>query len=382
MTTPRLYADYNATAPLRPEARAAMLAALDVVGNPSSVHGEGRRAKAQLETAREAIGATVGARPGDVVFTSGATEALHLAMDASAAHAQSLIVFAGEHSAVDDYAAIAFETVFRLDATASGLVDLDHLGELLAVAPAPALVAVMMANNETGAVQPIGEVSALVRAHGGHLLVDAAQALGRLPIDMAALGATYLVASSHKLGGPPGAGCLVLASGAPFMPVRFGGGQERGRRPGTENTPAIAGFGAGVAQAAAALGGGEAARLGALRDRFERELLSIAPEAIIFAEAAPRLPNTSLFAIPGWTAERALIALDLQGVAVSSGAACSSGKVRMSHVLAAMGVAPDLAACALRVSFGWASQGTDIERLILALAKAARLRTGAKGARS
>jgi cysteine desulfurase len=228
---------------------------------------------------------------------------------------------------------------------------------LLAGAPKPALVCIQLANNETGVVQPIASIAALVRTHGGLLLVDAAQAFGRISVDIADLDATYLVVSSHKIGGPPGAGALILAPGAPFTIKRFGGGQERGRRPGTENGAAIAGFGAAIAAATGALEE-EAGRLGLLRDRFEAGLPR---ESVKFGAGAQRVPNTSNFALPGIAAETAVIAMDLEGAAISSGAACSSGKVRSSRVLAAMGVAPELAKSALRVSFGWNSSETDVD---------------------
>jgi cysteine desulfurase len=244
------------------------------------------------------------------------------------------------------------------------LIDLDVLEALLVAAPKPVLVAVQLANNETGVIQPIARIAALCRNHGASLLVDAAQACGRIPVSIAVLDATYLVVSSHKLGGPPGAGALVLAPGAAFAIHRFGGGQERGRRPGTENGAAIVGFAVAVEWALQDLGA-EAKRVAALRDRFEAALPS---GAVVFGAGAPRLPNTSNFALAGLNAETAVIAMDLEGVAVSSGAACSSGKVRSSRVLAAMGVAPDLAKGALRVSFGHESKESDVDEALNALA--------------
>jgi cysteine desulfurase len=251
------------------------------------------------------------------------------------------------------------------------LIDLDALAALLAEAPQPALVAVQLANNETGVIQPIAQIAARCREHGALLLVDAAQAFGRIPVSLTDLDATYLVISSHKLGGPAGAGALVLAPGAPFVTTRFGGGQERGRRPGTENGPALVGFAVAVEWALRDREA-EAKRVGALRDRFEAGLPR---DAVIFGAGAPRLPNTSNFALPGLTAETAVIAMDLEGVAVSSGAACSSGKVRSSRVLAAMGVAPELARAALRVSFGHESKDSDVEECLRALNKIAARRS-------
>lgn len=369
MTNAPIYCDYNAGAPVRAEAAVAMSRALAGGGNPSSVHAFGRRARALIEDAREQVATAVGARPENVVFTSGATEALHLALDCSGA--AEIILSAVEHDA-------AYEHATRTRAAriakvgVDGLIDLDALSRLLAEASKPALVALQLANNETGIVQPVAKAAAICREHGAVLLVDAAQALGRIAVDIGELDATYLVLSSHKIGGPPGAGALVLAPGAPFVTPRFGGGQERGRRPGTENMPAIVGFGVAAAWAIRELAD-EASRLKAIRDRFESKLPA---DAVVFGANASRLPNTCNFALPGIAAETAVIALDLEGVAISSGAACSSGKVRSSRVLAAMGVDPALAKAALRVSFGHESQEGDVDVVLAALAKTtARRRT-------
>lgn len=361
-----VYCDYNAGAPIRPEAAAALSRALADGGNASSVHALGRRAKSHLESARDAVAAACGARAQDVVFTSGATEALHLAIDGArrAAPDLRLIVSAIEHDAVAE-AATLWPGAETAPVTPAGIVDLAALEARLAQG-GPALVAVMLVNNETGAIQPIAEIARRVHAAGGVLLVDAAQALGRLPVDAQRLGADALALSSHKAGGPPGAGALALSPGFPFAPPRQGGGQERGFRPGTENAPAIAGFGAACAAAVADLAA-ETARLAALRDRFETGLARLAPEAAIFAKDAPRAPNVTLAAIPGHPAETALIALDLAGVAASSGSACSSGKVRASRVLTAMGIPPALARCALRFSFGWASTEADVAAALAAV---------------
>lgn len=374
-----IYLDHNAAAPLRPTALEAMLAAAQAGGNPSSVHAAGRRAKAVLEQAREQVARAVGARAENLVFTSGATEALHLAMQAPLGAAGRLILADIEHVAVDGFASLAFSEVAGLGVRADGVIDLAQLEALLAESAEPALVALQLANNETGAVQPISEAARLVRAAGGLLLVDAAQALGRMPVDLGALGAHYLVVSSHKIGGPAGAGALALAPGAPYIADRRGGGQERGRRPGTENVPAIAGFGAAAAASLAALAE-EPARLAGLRDGFEAGLRARFADAVVFAAQAPRLPNTTLFALPGLAAETAVIALDLEGVAVSSGAACSSGKVGESRVLAAMGVEPALARCALRISFGWDSQEEHVGAALDALARVLARSTQWKGA--
>jgi cysteine desulfurase len=373
-----IYCDHNAGAPVRPEAGEALARALALGGNPSSVHGAGRAAKAVMEDARERVAGAVGASAENVVFTSGATEALHLALAAVQASgaAQRLIISAIEHDAMNEQASLVWPDVDVAPVGADGLVDIAALKKLLASDARPALVAVMLANNETGAIQPIGKVAACVREAGGLLLVDGAQAIGRMGVDIADLDASYLVLSSHKAGGPQGAGALVLAPGAPFATTRRGGGQERGRRPGTENVPAIAGFAAAVECAVRDLDS-EAVRLAALRDRFERGLPG---DAVIFAKDAPRLPNTSLFALPGMSAETAVIALDLDGLCVSSGAACSSGKVRPSRVLSAMGVAVDVSKRALRVSFGWSSREADVDAALAAIGKVFVRRRALEGA--
>lgn len=372
MTKSPVYCDYNAGAPIRAEAAVAMSRALAAGGNASSVHSVGRRMRAMIEDARERIAGALDASAENVVFTSGATEALHLVL--TSAGAQSLIVSAVEHDAVFEHAGRALKADRIAPVDANGLLDLAALAALLAAAPKPALVAVQLANNETGVIQPIAKVAALCREHGALPLVDAAQAFGRIPVSVADLDATYLVASSHKLGGPPGAGALVLAPGAPFVTTRFGGGQERGRRPGTENGAALVGFATAVEWALKDRDA-EAARVAAMRDRFEAALPK---DAVVFGAGAPRLPNTSNFALPGLNAETAVIAMDLEGVAISSGAACSSGKVRSSRVLSAMSVAPDVAKAALRVSFGHESKDSDVDEALNALSKiSARRRHGA-----
>lgn len=363
MTRAPVYCDYNAGAPVRAEAAVAVARALGAGGNPSSVHGFGRRARALIEDAREKLASALDAQVENVVFTSGATEALHLAL--TSAGAASLIVSAVEHDAVFEHAGRALKAERVAPVDTIGMIDLGALAALLAEAPKPALVALQLANNETGVIQPIAKAATLCREHGALLLVDAAQAFGRISVSIADLDASYLVVSSHKLGGPPGAGALVLAPGAPFTTTRFGGGQERGRRPGTENLAALAGFGVAVEHAMRDFAT-ENARAGTLRDRFEAGLPR---DAIVFGAGAPRLPNTSNFALPGLTAETAVIAMDLEGVAISSGAACSSGKVRSSRVLKAMGVAPEVAKAALRVSFGWSSAETDVDATLAALSK-------------
>lgn len=368
----RVYLDWNATAPLRPEARAAMAAALGLVGNPSSVHHEGRRARALVETAREQVASLVGAAPKQVSFTSGGTEANVLALSQWVAGQGSsrvcgrLLVSAIEHPSVLTGGRYAADSIQRIAVTPSGLVDFASLDRALEAASRDQivpLVSVMLANNETGIVQPIRPVADRVHAAGGVLHVDGVQAAGRMPCDIEALGADLLTLSAHKIGGPTGAGALVRRDASLHVsePLIRGGGQERGLRAGTENVPGIAGFGAAAAAAARDLTA-VATRLEGLRRRLEDEILAVTPRATIFGADADRVPNTTLFAAPGMKAETAVIAFDLEGVAVSSGAACSSGKVQPSHVLAAMGVAPDLARGAVRVSLGWDTNETDLNR--------------------
>lgn len=372
MMRPPLYADYNATVPLRAQALAAMQQALAVGGNPASVHASGRAAKAILEGAREALGAGLGCQARDIVFTSGATEALHLALDAAAAAAPARVfVSAMEHEAAFAYAKRTFPACENIPARADGMADLDYLAAHLADWKVDAngrpMIVLQAANNETGALQDLQRAANLTRECGGYLLVDAAQALGRsAPQDFMGFG-DWTVLSSHKVGGPVGAGALVLAPGAPEPHSRPGGGQESGRRAGTENIAAIAGFAAAVEAAYSAFDD-EHAHARALRDAFERVVCAAIPDAFVFAQAAPRLANTSCIALPGWRSETILIALDLAGACVSAGAACSSGKAGPSRTLLAMagapgGFDPSLAGGAIRASFGWASAPGDGERL-------------------
>jgi cysteine desulfurase len=361
------YCDYNANAPIRDEAMRAIALALSAGGNASSVHAAGRGARNRIENAREKLGELLRARPADIVFTSGATEALHLAVEA-ARRADPAITFIRSTIEHDALAELPCDAVFK--AGRDGRADLDHLDAVLTAAPGRKLVALMLANNETGVIQPVAEAGEIVRRHGGLLLVDAAQAFGRINVHAAALGADYLIVSSHKLGGPGGVGALVLGCDAPFASPRRGGGQERGRRSGTENVAGIAGF-AAAAQAACAALEPEAARLAALRDGFEAALKKAVPDAEVVAANSPRLPNTSLFALPGKNAETTVIALDLAGVCVSAGAACSSGKVRKSRVLEAMGFSDAIARSAIRASLGHDSQGADVDALLGAVVRVA-----------
>lgn len=369
--TERAYFDWNATAPLRQEARAAMSAALGLTGNASSVHSEGRAARKAIEQARVQVAALVGAEPKNVTFTSGATEANMLALTPALTAAPAtaprdrLFVSGVEHPSVRSGGRFPAGQVEVLKVDSDGIVDLDALRAALAEAERP-LVSVMLANNETGVIQPIADIAAIVHAADGILHVDAVQGAGRIDCDMAALGADLLSLSSHKLGGPQGAGALVRREGIHISePLIRGGGQERNLRAGTENVAAIAGFGA-AATAANAAQQADAVRMAALRDRFEAHLTCQTPGLVIFGRDVARLPNTLLFAVPGLKAETAIISFDLNGIAVSSGAACSSGKVQTSTVLAAMGVEPALAAGAVRVSLGWTTTEADIELLLTA----------------
>jgi cysteine desulfurase len=376
----RVYLDHNATTPLRSEARAAMVAALDMTGNASAVHGDGRAARRLIEEARASVATVVGGDPRCVTFTSGGSEAAatlltpdFVGRDGPAAGFARLIVSAVEHSCVLAGGRFVPDAVTVCPVDATGRVDLVALAGLLAGGEGRALVAVMAANNETGVIQPLAEVAALCRAHGAGLVVDAVQALGKLPLAIGELDCDALFVSAHKIGGPQGVGAIVAASEVvAFLPLVRGGGQEGRRRAGTENLPGIAGFGA----AAAAVGPVFAAdmqRIAALRDWLEGEIVTISGASRVVGLPAARLANTSLTVHPGLEGETAVIALDLAGVAVSTGSACASGKIAPSHVLAAMGVAATEARTALRVSLGWTTTREDVERFVAAFAAHVRM---------
>jgi cysteine desulfurase len=360
----RVYLDWNATTPLRPEAREAMAAAWDLQGNPSSVHAEGRQARSLVEAARAAISGAIGASPRNVVFTSGGTEANALALTpglrrTSGLPVQRLLISAIEHASVLAGGRFAIDAIGTIGVTGSGLLDLDQLRAALAGGP-PALVSVMLANNETGAVQPISEAAEIVHSAQGLLHVDAIQAFGKISIDINAMGADLVTLSGHKIGAPKGVGAVVLAESVLGLePLLRGGGQELGRRAGTENVAGIAGFGAAASAAMNSLQK-ESVRVESLRNRLESGLRQT-PGVIVFSHEAPRLPNTTLFTVPGMKAETAVIGFDLAGIAVSSGSACSSGKVQPSHVLEAMGFGPEIAQGAVRLSLGWSTSDADVD---------------------
>jgi len=365
------YLDWNATAPLRPEAAAAITAALAHCGNPSSVHRWGRAVRQMVERAREAVAALVGGDPEGVVFVSGGTEANHLALFGSGR--ERVLVSAVEHSSVLQ----AMPAAERIAVDANGIVDLTRLNQQLAADPRPALISVMLANNETGVIEPVAEIAAIAHRHGALFHCDAVQAAGKIPVDVAAIGADLVSLSAHKLGGPPGIGALIVRGMAELSPMIRGGGQERGRRAGSENLPGIAGFAAAAVAAMDGLAGYDGVRQ--LRDSLDASLITAAPEAIVIGAAAWRLPNTTAIALPGLSAETQIIALDLDGVMVSAGAACSSGKVGPSHVLQAMGAAPEIAGCTIRISLGWSTTEAEIDHFLTAWT-AMRRRVIARGA--
>ena len=348
-----IYLDHNATAPVKPEVAAAVAEALTVCGNPSSAHRFGRAARRRMEDARESVAALAGAKAESVIFTSGGSEANALALAVGVG--RRLLVGATEHDSVLKAAIGAI----RIPVESSGLVRRERLEELLA-GPAQALVSIQLANSETGVLQPIPELAAIVHAAGGLLHVDAAQASGRIAIDVPALGADLLTLSAHKMGGPQGIGALIVAGDLAPQPIIRGGGQERGWRAGTENMPGIAGFGCAADLAIRDLN--SAVDIAALRDRIERRMLAVAPDAPIYGMDAPRLPNTSCIGMPGVDSETQVMSFDLAGIAISAGSACSSGKLRRSGVLEAMGADPQESGSAIRVSLGWTTTAEEADR--------------------
>jgi cysteine desulfurase len=379
----RAYLDYNATSPLRPEVREAVTAALSLEGNPSSVHAEGRAARAAVEDARAKVAALAGARPEDVIFTSGGTEANALALAAPAGEdSWHCYLSAIEHPSVLAGRRFHPETTTVFPVTPDGVADLAALEAKLEKHKPGGwrpLVSLMAANNETGAIQPVADAAWIVHEAGGILHSDAVQIVGRAPLDMAALGADMVTLSAHKIGGPKGIGALVLKEGVGVEPLIKGGGQEGRRRAGTENVPGIVGFGVAAECAAAELSRME--EIAKLRNALEEGIRALAPGAVILSGDVPRLPNTSAVAVPGVKAETLVIGLDLAGIAVSAGAACSSGKVEASHVLAAMGVSPEIANGTIRISLGFGTRNTDIQDCLSALGELIkRLKKDAKEA--
>jgi cysteine desulfurase len=352
-----IYLDHNATSPLRPGAADAMRAAMLRTGNASSVHAHGRASRRLIEDARTHVAQLVGAAPAEVIFTSGGTEANALAI--RGAGRRRVLASAVEHVSV----LRAIDGIEIIPVDRMGIVDLKALDRMLGVCEEPALVSVMYANNETGVVQPIEAIAGLVLEHDALFHCDAVQAAGRLPLDARGAGVALMTLSAHKLGGPAGIGALVIDSSLPLAPSVRGGGQERGRRAGTENLVGIAGFGA-AAQAAACDLAAESDRLATLRDRLEQRLRAVCPSTQVIGASVQRLPNTTCVSMPGVASETQVMAFDLSGVSVSAGAACSSGKVSSSHVLAAMSVGDLIARTAVRVSLGWTTTEADVERFI------------------
>lgn len=346
-----------------------MLACMDRAGNPSSVHAEGRAARGVVEAARRQVASLCGAPPGDIIFTSGATEAAAMVLRAPW---RCIVLSRIEHPCVVEPVVASNARPIELAVGEDGRIDVDHAQRLLtrhardlAGERGSSLLVVQAANNETGVVQPVAELAAMAREHGLSVLVDAVQAAGRIGLDRDALGADFMLLSSHKIGGPKGVGALVAREGQVLPPLLLGGGQERRRRAGTENVEGIAGFGA-AAQAALETRDVEMERVGALRDELERRAQEMAPGTVVVGYGAPRLANTTCLALPGAKAETLVIKLDLAGVAVSAGAACSSGKVGQSSVLAAMGLEPEVAGAAIRVSMGHGTTHMDVESFLAA----------------
>lgn len=356
-----IYLDYNATAPLRPSVRAAMEALGDAPLNPASVHAAGRHAKKLLEDARGVIAASLSAFANEVLFVSSGSEANNMVLRGFAP-THTLLVSAVEHASISKSGALLGAGVIPVDA--HGVVDLEALEKMLGAVSRPALVSVMLANNETGVIQPVAEIARIVHAQGGLLHCDAVQALGKIPLDWGLLGADMLTISAHKAGGPVGAAALLIRSDLPIRPLITGGGQELGRRAGTENIHAIVGFAALVGEVKTCP---EAAQWAQWRAWLVAELTTAAPEARVMGSTNHEcLPQTLCITMPGVKAETQLMHFDLAGFAVSAGSACSSGRIAASHVLTAMGVAPTLADTAIRISWGWATKREEIEAFAVA----------------
>ncbi|WP_262695303.1 cysteine desulfurase family protein [Kordiimonas aquimaris] len=359
MNTP-IYIDYNATAPIRENVITVVADTMRIYGNPSSVHAAGRKARGIVEEARAKVAALVAARTRDVTFCSGGTEANNAVIKGSGS--ASVIVSAIEHDSGLAAAKQANIPCFVAPVDENGVIDLEKLQLILADAPKPALVSVMLVNNETGVIQPVAETAALTHEYGGRMHTDAVQAAGKLTINFGELGVDYLTLSSHKIGGPQGVGAIVTSSTAPLRPMIVGGGQELGRRSGTENVAGIAGFGVAAIETLEETGNAEF--LSGLRDRFEEAVAALNSDAIIVGANAARVANTSCVAMPGVRGETQTMHFDLKGICLSSGSACSSGKVKVSHVLSAMGFDDGVAEASIRVSLGRLTKESDIDALI------------------
>ena len=356
------YLDHNATTPARPEVISAVCEVMALTGaNPSSVHGHGRGARKLIEEAREGVAALVNAKPDEVIFTGSGSEADNLAIMGSGR--KRVMIAETEHSAVLKTALLRTGHSFLLPVDDQGVINLEALADRLAEDEVPALVCVMAANNETGVLQPVREVVDIAHSHGALVLCDAVQAASKIEVDFSGWGVDYMALSAHKIGGPQGIGVLVRREGAPLCSLLTGGGQERGLRAGTENVAGIVGFGV-AARIARDTWQEMATRVAVYRDELERRVLEFSPGSEIFSAKAPRLPNTSNFSLPGVRSDTQVMNLDLDGVAVSAGSACSAGKVQRSHVLDAMKIDSEVAITALRVSFGWNSKLEDVDAFI------------------
>jgi len=376
MSAPQLYLDWNATAPVSQAVREAVRVTLEEGGNASSVHAAGRGAHRRLEESREAVAALAGVKPDEIVFTSGGTEANNLAI--KGASCRSLIISAVEHDSVRAPARRDGRPFAVCPVDDRGVIDLSVLARLLRGSPQPALVSLMLANNETGVIQPVAKAAELVHAHGGLIHCDAIQGPGRLSLNFRELGLDLASLSGHKVGAPQGVGALWIRDGRDTVPLIEGGGQERRRRAGTEPLPAIVGFGVAASDALEHLE--DVQRIHALRDKLEAAILDIAPDAIVFGKDVERLANTSCVMMPGVAGETQVMSFDLEGICISAGSACSSGKLQASHVLEAMGVPNEMSSCAVRVSLGHSTTDEDIDRFVAAWRKLFERAQGRSGA--
>jgi cysteine desulfurase len=351
-----VYFDHNATTPVRAEVADAMAGALVLGGNASSVHGAGRQARQLVEEAREIIAELVGASPAQIVFTSGGTEANNLVLRGT--ECDHNLVSAVEHNSVLD----AADNIEIVPVDGNGVIDLTALTSRLSEIDGQVLISVMLANNETGVIEPIAEIVRIAKEHGALVHTDAIQALGKVNVDWGDLGVDFISLSAHKIGGPQGVGALVINEEIPLKSILRGGGQERSRRAGTENVPGIVGFGAAAKLIAGELD--QISKTQDLRDRMEASIKAKCSDAVIFGESIDRLPNTSCVSMPGVTSETQVMKFDLEDYMVSAGSACSSGKVQASHVLKAMGVDEETASTAIRISLGFGNNSNDVDAFV------------------